>query len=188
MIQWATTIGRPDILFAASSLSRFSAAPRKGHLDLILHTLGYLKKFPHRRIQIDSQPLIWDTPKPDPTFHEDFLEDYPDAKGEIDPNLPTPYGNELETSIFFDADHAHDQKTRRSITGLIILVGRTPVLWSSKRQGCIATSTYTAEKTKFLMSQVVSRFNREFLGLCFFVTYLSYRNPSTGSEPSVTEI
>jgi hypothetical protein len=73
------------------------------------------------------------------------LEDYPNAKEEIDPNLPTPYGTELETSIFFDADHAHDQKTRRSITGLIILVGRTPILWSSKRQGCIATSTYTAE-------------------------------------------
>jgi Reverse transcriptase (RNA-dependent DNA polymerase) len=145
MIQWATTIGRPDVSFAVSSLSRFSAAPRQGHLDLVLHILGYLKRFPHRRIRIDSRPIIWYTPRPDPTFHEDFLEDYPNAKEEIDPNLPTPYGTELETSIFFDADHAHDQKTRRSITGLIILVGRTPILWSSKRQGCIATSTYTAE-------------------------------------------
>jgi hypothetical protein len=50
MLQWATTIARPDISFAVSSLSRFSAAPRKGHLDLALHLLGYLKHFPNRRI------------------------------------------------------------------------------------------------------------------------------------------
>jgi hypothetical protein len=51
----------------------------------------------------------------------------------------------LETSVFFDADHAHDHQTRRSITGIIVFVGSTPVLWPSKHQGCIATSTYTAE-------------------------------------------
>lgn len=145
MLQWATTIARPDISFAVSSLSRFSAAPRKGHLDLALHLLGYLKHFPNRRIPIDSRPIIWVTPKPPPTFHEDFLEDYPDASEEVDPNLPRPFGTEIETTIFFDADHAHDQKTRRSITGIVVLAGRTPVLWISKRQGCIATSTYTAE-------------------------------------------
>jgi hypothetical protein len=27
----------------------------------------------------------------------------------------------------------------------MVFVGSTPVLWPSKRQGCIATSTYTAE-------------------------------------------
>jgi len=35
--------------------------------------------------------------------------------------------------------------TRRSISGLIVFVGSTPVLWISRRQGCIATSTYCAE-------------------------------------------
>jgi hypothetical protein len=51
----------------------------------------------------------------------------------------------LETSVFFDADHAHDHQTWRSITGIIVFVGSTPVLLPSKHQGCIATSTYTAE-------------------------------------------
>jgi hypothetical protein len=51
----------------------------------------------------------------------------------------------LETSVFFDSDHAHDHKTQRSITGIIVFVGSTPVLWPSKHQGCIATLTYTAE-------------------------------------------
>eukprot|EP00957_Ditylum_brightwellii_P006183 468066-Ditylum_brightwellii.AAC.1 len=35
--------------------------------------------------------------------------------------------------------------TRRSITRLIIFVGRTPVMHQSKRQGAVETSTYGAE-------------------------------------------
>ena len=70
---------------------------------------------------------------------------YPDAEEEIDARLPTTFGAPLETSIFFDSDHAHDRKTRRSITGMIAFVGRTPVHWTSRRQGAIASSTYTAE-------------------------------------------
>ena len=59
--------------------------------------------------------------------------------------MPKAFGPELQTNIFFDADFAHDIVTRRSITGLIICVGHTPVDWHSKQQGCIATSTYCAE-------------------------------------------
>jgi hypothetical protein len=44
-----------------------------------------------------------------------------------------------------DSDHAHDQATRKSITGIVIFVGRTPVFFFSKRQGAISTSTYGAE-------------------------------------------
>eukprot|EP00957_Ditylum_brightwellii_P106566 8130435-Ditylum_brightwellii.AAC.1 len=35
--------------------------------------------------------------------------------------------------------------TRRSITGLIIFVGKTPVMYQSKRHGAVETSTYGAE-------------------------------------------
>ena len=44
-----------------------------------------------------------------------------------------------------DSDHAHDTITRRSITGLIILVGCNPIFFMSKRQGSIDASTYGAE-------------------------------------------
>jgi hypothetical protein len=145
MAQWAVTVGRLDISFAVSSLSRFSANPREHHLELALYLFGYLKQFPNRRISLDSNPLLVDDALKKNSFHPDFLEDYPDAKEEVDPGLPTPYGDELETSVFFDADHAHDIMTRRSISGLIVFVGSTPVLWISRRQGCIATSTYCAE-------------------------------------------
>lgn len=145
MAQWACTIGRLDISFAVSSLSRFSANPRQGHLELAIYLFGYLKKFPNRRIVLNSKPLVVSEELKNNSFHPDFLEDYPDAKEDIDARFPVAYGDEFETSIFFDADHAHDQRTRRSISGLLIFIGSTPVAWRSKRQGCIATSTYCAE-------------------------------------------
>lgn len=59
--------------------------------------------------------------------------------------LPTSYGPELETSVFFDSDHAHDVVTRRSISGLLTFVGSTPITWLSRCQRAIASSTYSAE-------------------------------------------
>ena len=53
--------------------------------------------------------------------------------------------DELAVSVYVDSDHAHDEITRRSITGLIIFVGRTPVFALPRRQGAIETSTYSAE-------------------------------------------
>ena len=51
----------------------------------------------------------------------------------------------MQITVLCDSDHAHDKRTRRSITGIIVFVGSTPVLWLSKRQGAVATSTYAAE-------------------------------------------
>jgi hypothetical protein len=143
--QWACTIGRLDIAFAVLSLSRFLAAPRVHLLELALHLFGYLKKYPNRRIVVDSHPLKIDDDLRKDSFHPDFLEDCPDASEDVGTDFPEAFGREMDTSVFFDADHAHDHITRRSISGLLVFVGSTPVLWQSKQQGCIATSTYCAE-------------------------------------------
>jgi len=147
MAQWAVTIGRMDIAFAVSSLSRFSAAPRATHLDLAFHLFGYLKKFPTRQLRIHSGPMSIHTAKQaeQGDFKADFLKEYPDAREDRDPTEPRAFGKPLQTSIFFDANLAHDQKTRHSITGILVYVGSTLVSWTSKRQGCIASSTYCAE-------------------------------------------
>ena len=62
----------------------------------------------------------------------DFSAIYPDATKEIDSLLPTPKGTELEITVVVDADHAHDRKSHCSILGIIVFVGRTPVVWISK--------------------------------------------------------
>ena len=41
---WIITLGRFDIAFAIQSLSRFSMAPRIGHLRRMLNVFGYLKQ------------------------------------------------------------------------------------------------------------------------------------------------
>ena len=76
---------------------------------------------------------------------EDFKQEYPEAAEEIDPRLPPPLVDELAITVFVDSDHDHDKVTRRSITGLIILVGRTPLFYYSKRQGAVENFTYSAE-------------------------------------------
>ena len=147
MLNWIVGIGRFDIAHATSSLARFSSCPRKTHLDRALRVFGYLKRFPNKRTVVDSRdPIITGGDLSDyNSILESFKEEYPDASEEIDANLPTPLVDELAITMFVDSDHAHDKVTRRSITGLIILVGRTPVFYYSKRQGAVETSTYSAE-------------------------------------------
>ena len=142
---WMVMVGRPDICYAIASMSRFGACPRQGHLELLIHVFGFLKKFQKRRIAIDSRDIDLNAIPNIKQLKADFLEEYVDAKEELDPKFPTPYGRELQTTFLVDSDHAHDKKTRRSITGIIGYVGSTPVVWYSKRQGAVATSTYSAE-------------------------------------------
>eukprot|EP00957_Ditylum_brightwellii_P090774 6912662-Ditylum_brightwellii.AAC.2 len=59
---------------------------------------------------------------------------YPEAEERIDDLLPKTFFDELTVTVYVNSDHAHDKLTRRSITELIIFVGRTPVLYQSKRQ------------------------------------------------------
>lgn len=77
----------------------------------------------------------------------DFLEEYRDAIDvlTIAQDLPPVRGLSLKVSMLCDSNHVHDKKTRRSITGLLCYVGSTPVFWSSKRQGAVASSTYASE-------------------------------------------
>jgi hypothetical protein len=66
---------------------------------------------------------------------------YPEAHEEIDTNAPAPLVKEMEITVFVDSDHAHDQATRKSITGIAVFVGRTPVFHFSKGQGALSTLT-----------------------------------------------
>lgn len=144
MAQWLTTLGRLDICYAVSSLSRFCSSPREGHYKRMVRLFGYLKKYPDKSISIDGRDPIY-APDHEDELRPDFADQYSYASEEIDSMFPEPLGPELATTIFFDSDHAHDKITGRSISGVIVMVGRTPVIWKSKRQGAVATSTYGAE-------------------------------------------
>ena len=147
MLVWIVSLGRFDVAFATVSLSRFLAVPRKGHLDRVLRVFKYLKKRINRRIIFDSRPIICEEGQEqlEKDFRSLFEKLYPDAAEEVDPDLPEALIDEMTITVFHDSDHAHDVVTRRSISGIIIILGRTPVQWISKRQGAIETSTFGAE-------------------------------------------
>ena len=89
---WVVGLGRSDVSHATSSLSRFSACPRKGHLARALRVFGFLKKRPNRRYVVDSRDPILRGGKE--ALGKDFTQElgalYPDAAEELDANLPTP--------------------------------------------------------------------------------------------------
>ena len=72
---------------------------------------------------------------------------YPDAVESLPHNMPEPWGEEVDMNVFVDADHAGNRITRRSHTGVIIMVNMAPVVWYSKKQNTIETSTFGSEIT-----------------------------------------
>jgi hypothetical protein len=70
------------------------------------------------------------------------MEFYPDAIEEFPKDLPPKKGPKVRTTVYVDADHAHDLVTRRSITEILIMLNNTPIRWVSKRQNTVETSTY----------------------------------------------
>lgn len=143
-LQWLVTLDRINICYAVSLLSRFCPCPREGHLTRALRVWGYLKKYPCQTLSIKSEKFSVEGEQLDCSLI-DFVGQYKYAQEEIDPKFPKPMGPELDVWIFFDSDHAHDKVTGRSISGVIVLVGSTPIIWKSKRHGAVQTSTYGAE-------------------------------------------
>ena len=66
---------------------------------------------------------------------------YPNAVEDKSTNAPSPKGKRVQITCFVDAHHGGDQVTRRSITGIIIYVNKAPIIWYSKRQNTVETST-----------------------------------------------
>ena len=76
---------------------------------------------------------------------QDWNEFYPDAIENIPDDMLEPKGKLCTLTCYVDADHGRDQLIRRSVTGIILLLNNTPILWVSKRQNTVETSTYGSE-------------------------------------------
>ena len=144
VLRWAVEIGRIDILLEVSLLSSHLALPREGHLNQVYHIFGYLKASPRRRLFFDpTDPSVSES-----RFHRFEWEDfYRDAKEPTPIDMPPPRGRTMSIHCFVDASHAADKVTRRSQSGVLIFCNRSPIIWYSKRQNAVETSTFGAEFT-----------------------------------------
>ena len=89
-------------------------------------------------------------PKLDPSMFtgeepKNFLEQYRDAEEELPPRMPIPRGRKPTITAFVDASHAANKVTRRSHTGFILFLNRAPIIWYSKRQNTVESSTFSSE-------------------------------------------
>ena len=75
----------------------------------------------------------------------DWTEFYPGATEAEPPNAPELRGKSVTMSCYVDADHAGCHATRRSHSGILIFLNRAPILWYSKRQNTVETSTFGSE-------------------------------------------
>eukprot|EP00957_Ditylum_brightwellii_P208038 15355605-Ditylum_brightwellii.AAC.2 len=149
MLNWIVILGLIYIAYSISSLVHFVACPCQGHKDRALYVFGYLKKNPNQRIRIDlHDPIVVKNGTEgllDTDLSSKLRDQYPDACESIDERVPETLFDKLVITVYVDSDHAHDKLTQCSITGLIIFVGRIPVMFLSKHQGTVETFTYGAE-------------------------------------------
>ena len=142
-LRWICELGRIDILMPVCLLSSFLMAPRVGHMEQAIHCFAYLKKYNRSKIVFDDTVPSFD----DSSFFKrgDWSAFYPEAAEPIPSNAPMARGNSVTTSCFVDADHAGCKVTRRSHTGVLIFVNRAPIVFFSKRQNTVESSTFGSE-------------------------------------------
>jgi hypothetical protein len=121
VLKWAVELGRIDIAAEVSILSSYMAAPREGHLSAIMHIIySWLKSHDRSKVVLDPS-YVEHIEEPQP----DWFQFYADAIEMLPP------------------DHAGDKVTRRrSRTGILIFLNPAPVVWLSKKQNSIETSSF----------------------------------------------
>ena len=140
ILRWAVELGRIDICTEVSVMSSYSAMPREGHLQALFHMFAYLSTHNRSKIVMDDE-TVYIEPEETP----DFSEFYPFAKDVLPEDMPEIRGKAVQLTMFVDASHAANMVTRQSRTGVLIYVNRAPVLWYSKKQNSIETSTFGSE-------------------------------------------
>ena len=104
VLRWAVELGRINICTEVSMLASYTAAPRIGHFNAMLHIFAFLHHHPRSKLVLDDgYPVIEDTQD------EDWSEFYPGVKEEIPPNAPKALGKPVTIVCYCDSDHAgHD--------------------------------------------------------------------------------
>jgi hypothetical protein len=116
MLGYLQSNSRPDITYAVSSAARFTHHPKRSHEDALKRIGRYLK-------------------------------------GTLEEGLVLRPSDTLDIDCYVDADFAGlwpyenklDPTCVKSRTGFAICIANCPVIWSSKLQGDIATSTMESE-------------------------------------------
>ena len=99
---------------------------------------GYLKTHTKRRLFFDP----WHPDIDEHAFSSyEWYDFYRDAEEEVPNDMLPPRRCAVSRHCFVDADHASNTVTRRSQTAILIFLNKAPIVWYSKQQNALETST-----------------------------------------------
>jgi hypothetical protein len=140
--RWCIELGRIDICNDLGKLSSYLTYPQIRHTEAVLQVFSYLNK--HGRSKLMFDPIARDWLNRDWT-HPDWKDFYPGAVEKLPHGMPIPLGKPIQMNMFCDASHASDLVTRLSTTGFLLYLCGTPVVWYSKRQNTVESSTFGSD-------------------------------------------
>ncbi|XP_066354953.1 secreted RxLR effector protein 161-like [Miscanthus floridulus] len=114
---------RPDIAFAVVYVSRFMEDPHGDHWTAVKRLLRYVKG-------MLDQAFIFPKSGGKGGLRLTVFSEAPPETKEGEPEL----------TVFSDADMADDIDGRRSISGVLVFLGATPIAWQSLKQKIVALS------------------------------------------------
>ncbi len=138
ILRWAVELGCIDIYVDTAMLSQHLVHPCQGHFDAVYHIYSYLKKHGRCAMIFDEAKVTYSNAD-FPAF--DWADFYGEVSEVIPMNAPKPRGNPIQMTALVDTNHAGNQVTRCSHTGILIYLNQAPIIWYSKAQATVETST-----------------------------------------------
>jgi hypothetical protein len=133
-------VSRPDTAYAVGVLCRHAATPGEQHMNAARSLVSYLYSSRHWCIQYTKS----DTDGNNPHIEERSWHPHQATIEErLIPGTPEDVSNVPHT--FMDADLGGDKVTRKSTSGLVIMMNRGPIAWNSRLQKLCAQSSAEAE-------------------------------------------
>jgi hypothetical protein len=142
-VMWLVSLGRFDVLSAIITMSRFRAAPRKGHLNRLKRIYGYIKETRDGGIRIRTE--IPDLSAYPENNHDWARSIYGQVKEEIPDDAPERLGKPIKLTTYVDANLYHDMVTGRALTTILHFINKTPFDWYTKRQATAESATFSSE-------------------------------------------
>lgn len=134
-------VSRPDISFAVGALARHSATPGKQHMECARDLINYL--YNTREFFIGYKRLETSTNQEPWIYQSSNFPSRRTIEERLEASVPEPCAN--GTDMYCDADYAGDKVTRRSTSGMIVMMNGGPISWSSRLQKLVALSSAESE-------------------------------------------
>ena len=143
VLRWMDELGRVEICLKVSMMSSHLALPRVGHINQVCHVFGYLRKHHNTELAFDPRdPMVDASEFNRKDWASSEIGHLLEERKELPPKMPQPREAGFITTTKVDAA---DVIARRSSTGFIVCTNCAPMIWHSKKQNSLESSSFGSE-------------------------------------------